>query len=124
MPGVAELADAPDSKSGDRKVVKVRLLSPGPESPLRVYTVSSQNPDFGIISLQRFAQRLHQKALKNAILVDLCGVSVSKVYTRDRTPRYEVRLDFDSSPEWRNWQTRWSQNLVVLRIVGCDLSYT
>src|SRR5207302_8704513 len=97
MPGVAELADAPDSKSGDRKVVKVRLLSPGPESPLRLYTVSSQNPDFGIISLQRFAQRLHQKALKNAILVDLCGVSVSKVYTRDRTPRYEVRLDFESS---------------------------
>ena len=25
---MAELADAPDSKSGDRKVVKVRLLSP------------------------------------------------------------------------------------------------
>jgi hypothetical protein len=28
--GVAELADAPDSKSGYRKAVKVRFLSPAP----------------------------------------------------------------------------------------------
>ena len=28
--GVAELADAPDSKSGGRKAVKVRFLSPAP----------------------------------------------------------------------------------------------
>jgi hypothetical protein len=30
FPGVAELADALDSKSSDRKVVMVRLHSPGP----------------------------------------------------------------------------------------------
>ena len=31
--GVAELADAPDSKSGGRKAVKVRFLSPAPVVP-------------------------------------------------------------------------------------------
>jgi hypothetical protein len=62
FPGVAELADALDSKSSDRKVVMVRLHSPGPKSTVTVYTVVPQNPTFRFSSLHTPAQPTLQKA--------------------------------------------------------------
>ena len=74
--GVAELADAPDSKSGGRKAVKVRFLYPAPNRPaVTVYTVEPQITDFRFISLHSFAHPTLQKALKIAIFASFCGYS-------------------------------------------------
>src|SRR5439155_25983147 len=78
-------------------------------------------PSPRLTSLDRRGQVIEEGA--KAAIHSLC-ISSSTRDWKGGSPEAFLISELEASPEWRNWQTRWTQNLVVLRTVGFDPSYT
>jgi len=74
-----------------------------------------------LTSLDRRGQVIEEGA--KAAIHSLC-ISSSTRDWKGGSPEAFLISELEASPEWRNWQTRWTQNLLVLRTVGFDPSYT